>query len=169
MIFLSSLIPEAKCHDGWRSRSIGRQGACSHHGGVRDYSELYILSFMLSVFVGGYVFTYLEGFNSKPKSSKNNQHRYLNNKPLVGSSKEEIIKQAIDENKHVEFMYKTKKQDEYIHRRVKPIEIVNVSCNGSVKNADCLLGYCELRKANRKFALIRMKNLKIGNNGDKDV
>jgi hypothetical protein len=22
------------CHDGWHSASIGRQGACSHHGGV---------------------------------------------------------------------------------------------------------------------------------------
>jgi hypothetical protein len=25
----------ATCNDGWHSMSIGRQGACSHHGGVR--------------------------------------------------------------------------------------------------------------------------------------
>jgi len=24
------------CNDGWLSRSFGRRGACSHHGGWRD-------------------------------------------------------------------------------------------------------------------------------------
>lgn len=28
------LAPERTCKDGWKSPSIGRQGACSHHGGV---------------------------------------------------------------------------------------------------------------------------------------
>ncbi len=33
-IFSYILDEPAKCADGWSSPSIGRQGACSHHGGV---------------------------------------------------------------------------------------------------------------------------------------
>jgi hypothetical protein len=33
---ISAILPAARCADGWRSPSIGRQGACSHHGGVRQ-------------------------------------------------------------------------------------------------------------------------------------
>lgn len=29
-----ALLPGATCRDGWKSNSIGRSGACSHHGGV---------------------------------------------------------------------------------------------------------------------------------------
>ena len=34
LMLLSSLLVGAECADGWNSPSIGRQGACSHHGGV---------------------------------------------------------------------------------------------------------------------------------------
>lgn len=34
MILLSILFGAAVCSDGWASPSIGRRGACSHHGGV---------------------------------------------------------------------------------------------------------------------------------------
>jgi len=54
----------ARCSDGWNSSSIGRQGACSHHGGVRDSLKFPIL--IGSAFLGlwGYAFTYgkLEGY-----------------------------------------------------------------------------------------------------------
>jgi hypothetical protein len=33
-IFFVSIQGPARCRDGWPSPSIGRQGACSHHGGV---------------------------------------------------------------------------------------------------------------------------------------
>lgn len=29
------------CSDGWLSTSIGRQGACSHHGGVKTFLNIY--------------------------------------------------------------------------------------------------------------------------------
>ncbi|RTQ51420.1 hypothetical protein EJV47_06345 [Hymenobacter gummosus] len=29
------------CADGWKSTSIGRRGACSHHGGVRTHVNIY--------------------------------------------------------------------------------------------------------------------------------
>src|SRR4029450_11116080 len=34
LITLDQVIGPANCRDGWASSSIGRQGACSWHGGV---------------------------------------------------------------------------------------------------------------------------------------
>src|SRR5688572_1014016 len=43
----------AVCEDGWKSSSIGRPGACSHHGGVdRSASGLALI---VSLLVGGVV------------------------------------------------------------------------------------------------------------------
>ncbi|WP_405986931.1 DUF3761 domain-containing protein [Streptomyces sp. NBC_00872] len=42
----SVTMPEpARCADGWLSPSIGRQGACSHHGGVAPARPWAILNF----------------------------------------------------------------------------------------------------------------------------
>lgn len=35
LLLLGSLAGSARCRDGWASPSIGRQGACSSHGGVK--------------------------------------------------------------------------------------------------------------------------------------
>lgn len=43
----------ARCRDGWHSPSIGRQGACSHHGGVvRPGSGRHLVFFIGSVALG---------------------------------------------------------------------------------------------------------------------
>src|ERR671919_300543 len=47
-------IPESTCRDGWESPSIGRQGACSYHGGVVNPLEVifnYILIGCLTTFI----------------------------------------------------------------------------------------------------------------------
>lgn len=41
-----SILGPATCRDGWRSPSIGRQGACSHHGGVSHSRMLLIFPFL---------------------------------------------------------------------------------------------------------------------------
>lgn len=42
----SVIMPEpAQCADGWPSLSIGRQGACSHHGGVAPTRLWAVLNF----------------------------------------------------------------------------------------------------------------------------
>lgn len=51
VVGLNILFGPATCRDGWRSSSIGRQGACSHHGGV-DRSKGSI-AFFIAVVVGG--------------------------------------------------------------------------------------------------------------------
>src|SRR3569832_2105842 len=51
-VFFAALVPETTCADGWLSSSIGRVGASSWHGGVRDYKYLYIFIFWGSVWAG---------------------------------------------------------------------------------------------------------------------
>lgn len=47
MILLSILIGGAVCSDGWASASIGRQGACSSHGGIDRTVD--VIKFLLSI------------------------------------------------------------------------------------------------------------------------
>jgi len=44
------LFGDVSCRDGWGSSSIGRQGACSHHGGVKSNIGLLFLISFLGVF-----------------------------------------------------------------------------------------------------------------------
>lgn len=37
LMFLKLIIGPVTCNSGWKSPSIGRQGACSHHGGVAGW------------------------------------------------------------------------------------------------------------------------------------
>ncbi|MCX6763831.1 MAG: hypothetical protein NTZ97_03830 [Candidatus Moranbacteria bacterium] len=56
-----------RCKDGWHSLSIGRQGACSHHGGVdtgpRDF--VLFLSFVFSIGSDIYIYSFLQEKNNK--------------------------------------------------------------------------------------------------------
>lgn len=49
-ILAGQLLGPINCRDGWASSSIGRQGACSHHGGVDRSREGLVIIFMI---VGG--------------------------------------------------------------------------------------------------------------------
>lgn len=40
-IFFASIGTYRGCADSWKSTSIGRQGACSHHGGVQTFNNIY--------------------------------------------------------------------------------------------------------------------------------
>ena len=51
---LFQALPDPVCKDGWASPSIGRQGACSHHGGVRT-SILPLLALVTSIGFGAFV------------------------------------------------------------------------------------------------------------------
>lgn len=52
ILILSSLVSGPReCRDGWISPSIGKQGACSSHGGVAPEKDAWV--FLLSVLLGG--------------------------------------------------------------------------------------------------------------------
>jgi hypothetical protein len=51
------LFGPTTCNDGWRSPSIGRQGACSWHGGVNMLPQQF--AFWFSLFVGWVVYKWV--------------------------------------------------------------------------------------------------------------
>ena len=53
LIIIGTLMPALVCMDGWQSGSIGKQGACSHHGGVNYMPVVLgvIISYAISFFV----------------------------------------------------------------------------------------------------------------------
>ena len=60
----NSLLGPVVCNDGWRSGSIGRQGACSWHGGVNKTASSMI--FFAAAGAGAYAYTSLEDRKKKP-------------------------------------------------------------------------------------------------------
>lgn len=79
-IFISSwficllLIGGAVCSDGWGSGSIGRSGACSHHGGVSRWPN--ILAFFGSGFLA-FIFHEFRSRNGRPSSQKSSQPPFI--------------------------------------------------------------------------------------------
>lgn len=57
------LISDLQCADGWASPSIGRQGACSHHGGVDSIAP--IPMFPTAVVVSLIVFGLISKFGKR--------------------------------------------------------------------------------------------------------
>ena len=80
----NQIVGPTRCSDGWASPSIGKQGACSHHGGVNrsPKSGVLILSilggFVAAAFVGSgeprSQRQNLEGKNSSLRKRKDGQH-----------------------------------------------------------------------------------------------
>lgn len=57
---IAAIAPKAVCRDGWESPSIGTQGACSHHGGVKKpWTDVLMLP-LLGASVGGGVFVLIK-------------------------------------------------------------------------------------------------------------
>lgn len=67
---LGCLGPSALCNDGSFSGSIGRRGACSHHGGV-DHHPLYNLFSILGGIIGGCSLSNFLTPKSKPGDQPN--------------------------------------------------------------------------------------------------
>lgn len=61
-IFFIGIGTYRGCADGWLSTSIGRQGACSHHGGVETFINIYGV---ISLIVGAIIIIYPFLKNSK--------------------------------------------------------------------------------------------------------
>lgn len=71
------------------------------------------------------------------------------------------IRCAIEQGKRVRFGYKKFGEKGYKKRTIQPIELVNIAHNRDSGSTLCILGFCELRQANRNFALKRMRGLKV--------
>ncbi|MDP3267656.1 MAG: hypothetical protein Q8M40_01275 [Legionella sp.] len=65
---IGSFGPSASCNDGSFSGSIGRRGACSHHGGVDHHSLYNLFSILGGILVGSSLTSFLT-----PKSKQDDQ------------------------------------------------------------------------------------------------
>ena len=68
---------------------------------------------------------------------------------------------AIGNGRRVEFSYKKPAQKSYQKRTIRPLELVNIPHRSGGGKTLCISGHCELRNANRRFALKRMKALRV--------
>jgi hypothetical protein len=55
IVALVYVLGPATCRDGWASPSIGRSGACSHHGGVSGRDWVTFLGVVIGIGVGLWV------------------------------------------------------------------------------------------------------------------
>ncbi len=55
IVALGYVLGPLTCRDGWASHSIGRSGACSHHGGVSDREWVALLAVAIGVCIGLWV------------------------------------------------------------------------------------------------------------------
>lgn len=71
------------------------------------------------------------------------------------------IQSAIEQNRRISFGYKKPFQKGFKKRTIVPKELVNIPHQHDDESTLCIMGFCELRKANRNFALKRMRGLKV--------
>jgi hypothetical protein len=140
-------LPEVRCADGWASPSIGRQGACSHHGGVRGNGTWLVVFLGLSISGGTVAAHYF-----KPKDL---------GASVDSSEPTELINSAIASGKKIEFVYKKRTALNSEIRTILPSGFKRVAHKRAHRSTFCVVGYCELRKAERTFALERMSNIRV--------
>jgi len=71
------------------------------------------------------------------------------------------LRYALEAGRRVEFLYRKPTQKSHTKRTITPLELVNIDHRSGGGKTLCILGYCELRHADRKFALKRMKAVKV--------
>ncbi len=158
-IALNQILPEVRCADGWSSLSIGRQGACSHHGGVKENGIYILLILGVSIWAGISVSNkFTNNLSNSSNRHSENSHTYIESD--IYSNEVSLITSAIKQRKMIEFLYQKSKTKSKETRRIKPIELNRISHSYGPDNTLCIKGLCEKRKANRNFALKRMTNLK---------
>ena len=71
------------------------------------------------------------------------------------------IRYAIIKGMRIQFGYKKPTDMSYKQRTVHPVMLINIKHRRFPGSTLCVQGYCELRRAERTFALKRMRDLKV--------
>jgi hypothetical protein len=143
--------------DGWKSPSIGNNGACSHHGGVNYDGIDRTPAWVNKVALGAGVITFLVpavryGFFRRTKKMVVAPLKTLDD------DVSRRLQDAIDTEKRVRFTY-TGADGAVSTRTVRPISLDILEPFGWDKRS--LTGFCLLRKAERQFLLARMADIEI--------
>jgi hypothetical protein len=140
------------CKDEWASPSVGRQGACSHHGGVQwttphDAAVIHnewmaFWSVLAGLAVWGFVENKIEKRFPQARDDR------------------EVIEEAIKHQRDLRFQYKKASATDFETRHIKPAKIVSMG-GVNVSPQLCVQGYCYARKEKRTFAIARMKDVEM--------
>ena len=158
LVGLSSLIPEPRCRDGWESPSIGRQGACSHHGGVERHEGFVFLAIATSFCAGLITTLRLTAWAERRKKA-----RFIASlvRPEPDAPIDKIVLYAILSESKIEFMYKGRKDFTSKLRIVtRKATTANYGRCGRLGTL-YLVGHCHSSNANRTFAIDRISGLKL--------
>jgi hypothetical protein len=79
LLLAKEIIGPVTCSSGWQSASIGRQGACSHHGGVAGWKGF--MPFVL----GGVAALWFYGTFSASNTSSANQNKRTSQAPSASN------------------------------------------------------------------------------------
>lgn len=155
---LVSLIPPARCRDGWSSPSIGRQGACSHHGGVVGYGGLMFWAAVASFGVGSFTANRVSGIVDRRRNASFKRSLVP---PAADAAVERLIFYAILSQSKVEFFYKGQKDLVPKLRIVSPTALRTIGDANGRPGTPAMVGHCHTRQARRTFALDRITRLKL--------
>lgn len=146
-----------KCVDGWRSPSIGKLGACSHHGGVSYEGTDPTPGWVSAVALGAGAITFLVplwwmGYFKR--------RRRLPPPTIVRLEDDtsRALQSAIDKQCRVRFVY-TDHAGRASQRTVQPSSLALLEPFGRDKRT--LTGFCYLRGSERTFLLSRISNLRV--------
>lgn len=155
---LFSLIPPARCKDGWHSPSIGQQGACSHHGGVKRHKELAFLAIAISFGAGLFTTVKLSAIAERHRKAKFKRSLVP---PAPDASTETVILYAILSESKIEFMYKGRKDFVPALCVVSPTALNTTGGKYGKAGIPCVVGHCHACNAQRTFDLGRISGLKL--------
>lgn len=138
------------CADGWDSPSIGKQGACSHHGGVVSGGRrtpwfvppLAIGSGFLAFMAIATSFRLFQTRDSGPFTD-----------PVS-----KLIQTCIDERRPVAFTYRKKHKGP--ERRIVTPQELRMLYPGSYSSR-CMVGVCHRSRESRTFILSRMSGVSV--------
>ena len=101
-----------------------------------------------------------ENCHSKKHGGRNFSGEF-NNTETAFSKRVANIRYALENSRRIKFGYKKPTDKGHKLRIVKPAELINIAHYRDSGSTLCVRGYCELRKAERTFALKRMRGLKV--------
>lgn len=151
---LDLFIPSPHCRDGWQSHSIGRPGACSHHGGVERNHFLSNFAFIISAFVGFAAGTTISTVLRKGNGASNSELE-----TCVVDETTKVIFDAISTNRKIEFLYLKRNRTTYELRTIQPTDLKFIVPR--INSTICVSGYCYLRNEARTFSVKRMRDIRI--------
>lgn len=150
ILFLDAVHPDrpTACYDGWSSPSIGRQGACSHHGGVREGGDTTPGYLLWIPFAAGFatlcgLAVWFKLFKVEARTSVD---------PMLT-----VIMAAIESKGRIRFRYQKKGNEAAEVRELSP-KIVKFLVPGR-SSTRCVVGHCHKANEERTFALSRMSNV----------